>query len=173
MDSKEKIFDELFHDYYQSMFKYCLTIVLNERIADEIVHEAYVRLWSIWDERVSYPQKLNKGWLIRAVEYIIKETNRQRTADDINEIAELVGHDNEMTAKNEQLQYEYYIKKIREYLKPRDRQLFDYLVMEELTYSEIADRLKIKEVSVRSRIVRMRKRLAPYIKKILSKNNMQ
>jgi len=169
MDSKEKIFDELFHEYYQSIFKYCLTIVLDEHIADEIVHEAYVRLWNIWDERVEYPPKLNKGWLIRAVEYIIKETNRQVITEDINEIAELIGNDNEMAAKNEKMQYEYYLQKVRSYLKPRDRELFDLWVIDELTYSEIAARLKIKEVSVRSRISRIRKRLDPHMSKIFNK----
>lgn len=169
MDSKEKIYDELFHEYYQSIFKYCLTIVLDEHVADEIAHEAYVRLWNRWDERVSYDPNLNKGWLIRAVEYIIKEKNRQEITHDIDEIVELVGNDNETAAKNEQMQYEYYIKKVRAYLKPRDQELFDLWVIDELTYPEIAERLKIKEGSVRSRISRIRKRLNPHVRKILDK----
>ena len=82
---------------------------------------------------------------------------------------ELVGNDNETAAKNEQMQYEYYIKKVRAYLKPRDQELFDLWVIDELTYPEIAERLKIKEVSVRSRISRIRKRLNPHVRKILDK----
>ena len=170
MDWKEQRFDELFHDYYQSIYKYCLTIVMNEHTADEVIHEAYVRLWNVWDERSSYPPNLNRGWLLRAVEYIIKEKNRQVGPVDINRIAELIGNDHDVTEKNEHLQYEYYIKMARSCLKPRDQELFDLFVLEELTYPEIAERLKIKEVSVRSRITRMRKRLAPQIMKILGKN---
>lgn len=170
MDNNEKIFDELFCEYYQSIFKYCVSIVLDVHVADEITNEAYARLWNIWDERVSYPKRLNRGWLVRAVEYIIKETDRKEAANDINEIAKLMENDNDVSSKNEQMQYEYYISKVRGYLKPRDQELFDLWVTEELTYPEIAERLKIKEVSVRSRISRMRKRIDPHVRKIIEEN---
>lgn len=69
----------------------------------------------------------------------------------------------------DELFHEYYLQKVRSYLKPRDRELFDLWVIDELAYSEIAARLKIKEVSVRSRISRIRKRLDPHMSKIFNK----
>lgn len=169
MKEKEKLYRELFMKHHGTMFQFCRAFIHNETIADEIVHEAFVRLWCVWDERATYPPLLNKGWLYKTMRNIIYETQRVRNTDSINHHEHLQGDDH-ITEKNETLQYEHYIQEIRKHLKPSDCKLFELYVVRMLSYKEIAELLEIRESSVRSQVTRLRKRLKPIVEKILSEN---
>ena len=169
MEGKERIYHELFMEYYEPLFRFGMAYIHNETIADEIVHEAFVRLWCVWEERIRYPSLLNKGWLYRTMRNIIYETQRARNTDSIDDHEHLHG-DNHIADKNEALQYEHYIQEIKRHLKPSDWKLFELYVVKMLSYAEIAEFLGIRESSVRSQVARLRKKLKPIVEKILSEN---
>mgnify|MGYP002682141810 FL=1 len=103
--------------------------------------------------------------LYNTIEYIRKEykkNSRKTEADDIDERSEYLADGTEI---DENLRYEELMKTIGQDLSESDRELFQQVYVEEKSYSEICEKLKIESQPLRTRISRLKAR----IKKILKK----
>ena len=124
-----------------------------------------MRLHTKWNERCSFDKDQNKKWMYNTIEYIRKEykkNSRKTEADDIDERSEYLADGTEI---DENLRYEELMKTIGQDLGESDRELFQLVYVEEKSYSEICEKLKIESQPLRTRISRLKAR----IKKILKK----
>lgn len=168
MDEKERVFHDLYVEYHEILYKTCISFTGNPVKADEIVQEAFIRLWIVWDERIKCTLSANKSWLYKAVMNIIHEMQRtdMRHPDDIDELTDTPAEDS-IRARDEILQYEHYLSVIQRILKPKEYRVFELYVVNGMTYSEMAVVLKKRESTIRSEISRLRKKLRPAVEKLL------
>jgi len=165
------IFTELHDEYRDEIFKYALSITANPDTARDITYEAFTRLWLKWDQLYKNHSVQNKVWLIRAVSNIVKENYRetQRAGpEDISEMAGFIEGDNNIERKVEEMQYEYHLAELKKELKPNESEIFD-LLEQGVSYTEMSEKLGIKEATIRSIISRMRSRLKNYREKLKNK----
>ena len=161
----DEYFEVFMRENYRKFVAYCISRGEDSADADEIVGEAFVRLHTKWNERCSFDKDQNKKWMYNTIEYIRKEykkNSRKTEADDIDEHSEYLADGTEI---DENLRYEELLKTIGQGLGESDRELFQLVYVEEKSYSEICEKLKIESQPLRTRISRLKAR----IKKILKK----
>lgn len=171
MDEKERIFTELYDEYWEEIFKYSLAYTSDIDKSRDITHEAFTRLWLKWDQLYTNHPVQNKVWLMRAISNIVKENYRetQRAGpEDIAEMAGFIEGDNNIERKSEEMQYEYLLKQLKRELKPNEQEIFDMLE-QGVSYTEMSEKLGIKEATIRSMISRMRSRLKDYKENLIEK----
>lgn len=171
MDDRVEDFDDFCKNTYSLMVNYCKSRGQKQEDAEEIVNDAYSRMWRAWDICADLETVKRKKWLYHTIDYIILEQNKKhipntKTIDEYVERLRL-DVDDGISKAFENMKYEIYIKRARETLTESERQIFDAIVVKQQTYREAANEMGISEDAVRARMVRLRKRIDLNIDKIL------
>ena len=138
-------FEDFFNGTYASMINYCRSRGQKDEDADEIVGEAFVRMWRVWDTYTNHdPAKLRK-WLYNAINYIILERCDKNTPQikDIDDYIETLADEagDELTAFFESRKYDIYVDRVKKILTVTEWEWFRLIVVDGNTYREAADRL--------------------------------
>ena len=138
--------EDFFISTYAVMLNYCKARGQKHEDADEIVGEAFARLWRVWDKCVNYDTARRKKWLYNTINYIILERYSQKgppTKDLDDYMDSLINEaDDELTAAFEGYKYDIYIDRVRKILTATEWKWFELIVVEGLTYKEAADKLR-------------------------------
>ena len=151
------------YDLFRKLMNYCIAKSIPEEQAEEIVNEAFTRLLSRWDAQKSKSPRDNKLWLYKTVTYIIKEN--QRESDDLLEIGDLdtIGTDDTIGNRVEELHYAELTSEIERRLGRLYGSTFHERYVNGLSNAEVAEKLGITEVTVRTRVSRLRRKLIAII----------
>lgn len=164
-------FNKLYHEYYPVLLRYIASKSLPQIDIEDVANETLTRLWEKRDECTFENDAQIAAWLIRTSRFIILEYSRKRQGNE-----SLTDHENTLSDTDvidkriEDVQLEQYLSKIEQDLSEHDRLIFKMIFIERLPYNECAEKLKIKEVSLRSSISRLRDKLRPYIDKMIDRN---
>jgi RNA polymerase sigma-70 factor (ECF subfamily) len=163
----KKVFEELFHAYYEPLCRYCLRVIPNQDEAEEIVQEMFVNLWLKRDE-INIGVSLN-AYLYRTVmNRAINFSNHLKIRKNHQEWAQSVDreHDNQHDSLiHHELQalYETAVAKMPD----KRREVFELSRKEGLKYAEIADRLSISVKTVEAHLSKaldeLRNHLSDYL----------
>ena len=161
-------FDSFMKTNYNKFMVYCVSRGQNPTDSDEIVSEAFIRLYAKWSERCFFEEQQNKKWMYNAINYIIKEyyrNNKKHEVENIDDYAEFLPDNRIMSGidVDENLIYTEFIKNIEQRLSESDRKLFHLAYIQDKSYSDICKELNINNQSLRTKISRLKDR----IKKIL------
>ena len=132
--------------------------------ADEIVCEAFARLYRIWGERFGCDERLNKKWMYNAIDYIILEYSRQRRGEQTEPLEDWGERIADPAQIDEDLLYRDYIAGIERELSEDDRALFRCLYIECIPYDALCARLNISSGALRTRVSRLKNRIAGILK---------
>lgn len=162
-------FENFMRAYYQLYLSYCISRGPNPMDADEIVNEAFFRLFRKWEERYSFDLQQNKKWMYCTIENVIKEykrKNRKHASEDIELYAESIPEErySPLTDAEEKIAYQELVTEIEAGLNEGDKTLFHLAYVEEKSYSEICDTVNVNDQALRVRIFRLRKRIEKILK---------
>lgn len=151
------------YDLFQKLMNYCVAKSIPEERAEEIVNEAFTRLLAKWDAQKLKTPRDNKLWLYKTVTYIIKEN--QRESDDLLEIRDLdtTGTDDTIGKRVEELHYAELTSEIERRLGRLYGSTFHERYVNGLSNAEVAEKLGVTEVTVRTRVSRLRRKLIAII----------
>lgn len=152
--------EDIFVSYYESLYGYAFSILNNELFAEEIVSDVFYRLW-LKKDKLKIDTSL-AGYLYKSVynacmdnmrhdktkQVFKRESLNQLTDNTLNAANGLHAKDFEKNLRNALLQ-----------LPEQCRTVFQLNRMEELTYNDIAKRLRISVKTVEAHMSKALRRL--------------
>ena len=168
--NKDKVFDELFREYFKPLCAYCqYKFGLDFDIAKDVVHSTFINLL---ESDFSSSSKLSsKAYLYRVAINICldlkrREKIKQKQVEFFKKQAIDTGVENEnISVELKELQND--INKAIAELPDQMRKVFELSRYEGLKYAEIARRLDISVKTVETQmsraLVKLRHKLAPYL----------
>ena len=158
-----KEFEVFLKNTYIIMVNYCKSRGQSHEDAEDIVIDAYTRMWRTWDECCDRGTVGRKKWLYNAIDYIILERHKKHVLQtiDIDKYIDILdsGDCDEIKIAFENIKYDIYIKRIRKVLTKSEYEIFDQIVIKQRTYKEASDELGISVDAVRARMMRMREKI--------------
>ena len=158
VDQLERIeaFERTFRDYYTPLCNFANQYLNDWDGAQDIVQSTFLKLWNKWDtlqtasSKKSYIFTTTKNTVLDEIK---KETRKLKREEASNELIE----DTETSLDGHIIRSE--VMKSLDKLKAKMRKIFVLNKMEGLTYSEIAQYLKISERSVEDNMAKALKLL--------------
>lgn len=162
-----KAFDAIFHLYYARVFNLAYRFLRSSSEAEEIVQQTFI---TVWENRQNIDLEKSFGGFILSIarhqclNQLKKAVYRQRFIDLSLQNSEAAENNSETILNFEELQQ--LLKKAISELPPKRREIFILSREQELSYKEIAARLKIKESTINTQISKaiefLRQRLKEY-----------
>lgn len=183
-DAIEMTYEQFFSKYYHRFVDYC-NIYSPSEDSEDVIMDAFATLWKHWDELESHAEPVLFVWTKKAIALITKAHYRKRSkAPAFVEFSEQIDENypqampdtapsmEESIVENET--YQQYLSEINKRLSPKERQLFDCIIIKEMSIRETANHLSKTEQAVSVGIVRLREKLrCKILPEILPKHAFQ
>lgn len=170
--NREISFESFYRQYYAGTVSYCHhSFGIGESDAEDIVSDAFSELWRQWQRLDNHSSPILLAWIRKTVKYMAYSFNRKRAREPITvELGAWIAEEEEArpsadhasiseeTAAEEQL-YHTYLVSIRQRLSPKQRRLFDCVMVEHHDISTAAYLLGLKENTVKVGLRRLRAKL--------------
>lgn len=170
MADRLKDFEDFLINTYDIMVAYCKSHGQSHEDSEEIVNDAYNRMWRVWDECADRESLGRKKWLYNTIDNIIRERKRKHELQtyDIDMYIDIIdnGDDDELKIAFENFKYDIYTNRAEKVLSKSEYEIFDQIVIKQRTYKEASDELGIREDTVRARMMRMREKIKQHMKEI-------
>ena len=172
MDDRLKDFEVFLINTYNIMVAYCRSRGQSHEDSEEIVNDAYDRMWQAWDECADRETSGRKKWLYNTIDNIIRERKRKRKHEpqtcDIDMYIDILdnGDDDELKTAFEDLKYDIYAERAEKVLSKSEYEIFEQIIIRQRTYKEAAVELGISEDAVRARMMRMREKIKRHMDEI-------
>ena len=161
-------FEKIYHEYYPVLLRFVGSKRLKQINTEEIAQEALARLWEKRDECNFDNDAQLAAWLIRTSRFVILEYTRiGKDTECLTDHENTVSDTNHIEQRIEDIRLKQYLHEIEQDLSEYEQLIFKMVFIEHRPYRECAAELKIKDVSLRSSISRLRKKLKPYVDRIL------
>jgi RNA polymerase sigma factor (sigma-70 family) len=139
--------EDAMEHYQSSLLRYATRVLNNEEAAQDVVQEAFIRLHGNL-EKIKTRGVQVKGWLFRtthnaAVDYIRKESRRQKLHERQSKQADLFVNDPNVQKERDEKQA--LVMQHLNSLKPKEREVLVLRLQEGMSYKEIAGVLKRSE----------------------------
>lgn len=167
---EEKFFIRLCEQYHKKILKYLYYTVGNIEDAKDLTQEVFTLVYDRIEEVSTHENPA--GFIYQTAKFLAANFKRRQTAKsqyDYNSISkglketEQSAYDSMLQEQNDIIDVTYYIDKVLDIMDEEQRKLYGYRYIEKKTYKEIGRLLKVDEVTLRMRCLRLRKHL---IKKI-------
>lgn len=157
-----KDFEDFLNQTYAIMLNYCKAHRQKHEDADEIVNDAFGRMWCAWDICGFLDPIKRKKWLYNTIDNIILERNRKHVPQ-INDIDEYIDElqdevGDELIKAFEDLKFEIYVNRIRKLLSIGEWELFDQIIIKQRSYKEAAKELGRSVTVAYVQMARIRKK---------------
>ncbi len=163
----ESRFDEIYREYYPVLLRYITAKRLPNINAEDVAHEVLALLWEKRGECNFESDAQLAAWIIRAGKFrVLSHLKKVTDEESLTEHENTVSDSDHIEQHLENVRLRQYIIKIEQELSERDRLIFRMIFIEHRDYDDCAAELKIKQVSLRSCISRLRDRLRPYMDKL-------
>ncbi len=152
--AEKDTFESVYLKYHKKLFGFALRHLHNEALAEDLVHDAFVKLWH--KGYLNCDDKQLQSYLFTIVKNIIVNHYRRRCTE-ARCLEELSRRPQESLSTSYGM-LETIMKAI-EKLPPRRKQIFKMSKLQGLTYREIAERLNISSNTVEVQMVEAHKSL--------------
>lgn len=164
----ETSFDDIYTRYYPAILRYGIAKRYSKEKAEEISQETFERLWQRRAKLKFENEAALHVWLYKVAALVMLETNRKDTDEsDVALCERYITAEDDISDREEKMQYEHYVSKIENELSDGEKQIFRMVFVDKKEYSYCASKLKINPSTMRSNISRLRKKLRPYIDKMI------
>ncbi len=165
--------DRIYREYYNRIYNYCLYRIQHKYDAEDMTEDVFCLLYNKWEQYKTHDDAAILAFLYRSAYYKIIERGKETTIlygsteIDIDSLPEGLPIDYAIVEND---RYERYISDILRNLTGKDRELFTYVVVDNLRYADIADRLQVSENTVKLRWYRLRRRIKPLIYSLIDRS---
>ena len=169
-------FEFIYEKYFDDIYRYCCgRNGNNEYYAQEATKLTFDVVWRDWETVKEYPPERFLAWLYGVAKNKIKEIRRDQPPSTESTSEEwcraLIDEENlrkqPLNEEEEDRRFVQYIDQICSQLKPKDLNLFQMRVIEEMSHREIGEKLGISENAAKLRWARLVDKLKPIVDKIL------
>ena len=174
-------YEDAYRKYFTVIVKYSSRQIGNHLFdAEEIASDAFYILFEKWDELNSHEEKVILTWLYRAANHKIKEYFRNRpleyvSIDPDDEIKKnviemkMLENESDIDIAVEAKKYDRYIVQIQNRLNQKEAQLFEYIVVKQYRYNQIASLLDTSESAVKMRWLRLQMKIRAIVNDLINK----
>ena len=151
-------FGEIYKLYFQKIYRYCRINVYQDEIAQDICQETFVRAWKALPKFSFTNEGTLQAFLFRIARNLIIDLSRKKKEISLKEYHEIEAHDD----ISDQIDKEDEIAKVKKALAKLDeldRQIIVLRYFEELSHTEVARIVNIKEGALRVRTMRLLKKI--------------
>ena len=157
-------FGILYKQYYNRIYRYCRINLYHGQVADDVCQEVFIRAWKALPKFTLQDRGTFQAFLFRIARNLIIDLSRKKKEIPLEHVGEINQEDNLIEGISQKEDVEK-IKTALEKLAEIDRQIIILRYFEELSHSEAAKILNMKEGALRVRTMRLLKKL----KELLSK----
>lgn len=169
--SRKMTFEEFYKKYYFRLVEYCTYLAyVSSDMSEDIAEEAFLELWRHWDQLESHAEFVLLTWTKKAVVLLCKAQCRKKANEPIyvefdERIDEEILRDSqnlESLMENQIIEndaYLQYLSEINKRLTSNEQQLFQCLVVREMSVKKAAKYLSKSEISVKVGATRLRAKL--------------
>lgn len=169
--------EEACNSFYEDIIKYCYyRTSKNKPDAEDIAGEVFLRLGKKWDTLENYDKNRVLGWLYNTAENVILEYQRKQIIqNDLTvSITDENGIDDEFADESidgyeENIKFEHYISQIKKELSHEEFEFFNYVIIQNLPYKDVGQKLHISESAVKMRRRRLSRKLIPILDKLFGR----
>lgn len=173
--SNQKVIQILFDTYYASLCKTVNRIVHNTITTEDIVQDVFLKIWQKRNDlniQISLKAYLHKMAINAALSHLRKKYNTSSIDDASPQQMKKHAFKEVATQNMEFKELEMQVNDAINELPPKCREVFILSRYEELSYKEIAQEMGISPKTVENQMSKalkhLRKKLAPYLKSVLS-----
>ena len=146
--------------HYSKVYGYCLNLVKNQEVAEEITSDVFMKLWQKREQLVEEGSLQNLLFLFTkglCIDYLRRMSRREQSRKAFWQDYQLY-HESKAgeDLKQEQLQV---LKEAIQTLPPRRRKVFELRYEEEMSYQQIAQRLGVSPNTVKVQLSKATKHL--------------
>lgn len=155
-DGNYESFSALYSKWVSPLYRFVCSLIKSEQITQDIVQEAFVKIWS--GRESLNPEYSFKAYLFTiSYHLVLKEMKRQLNNPLMDDYMEYCNNER-LTANpdaEEKLDFDRFLtelRKAKEKLTPRQRQIFEMNKEDNSSIAEIATTLSLTEQSVRNQL---------------------
>ena len=168
-EGSHESYRRLYNLWVSRLYAFVYHYVKSEEVADDIVQETFIRIW-VNRETLNLEYSFKSYLFTIAYHFLLKELRRQLNNPLMEEyVSFLDGCSTSDDEASHPLEYDEFCQQLAEakkLLQPRQREIFELNKENNLSVSEIAERLSISEQVVRNQLSGalkiLRKALHPY-----------
>jgi RNA polymerase sigma-70 factor (ECF subfamily) len=152
----------LYKQYYTRIYRYCRINLYHGQIAEDVCQEVFIRAWKALPKFTLKDGGTFQAFLFRIARNLIIDLSRKKKEVPLEHVGEISKEDNliEGISRKEDIQR---VKTALEKLTDIDRQIIILRYFEELSHSEAAKILNMREGALRVRTMRLLKKLKELI----------
>ena len=173
------IFEEMYLKCFDIVYRFCFARNGgNQYLAEEATKKALDVMAQKWETVQLYDQRLLYAWLYGVASRTMKETNREHPRNYVSLDVlwcrnlmeqQQIKHGEPLDEETEYQRFLEYSEQIEKKLRPIDRELFHYRVVDGLLHREIAQRMNITENAVKLRWIKLKEKIKPIVNKLLNR----
>lgn len=151
-------FEELYRLYSQRLLAYLTRLVKSQIFASEILQEAFIRIWK--HRQNINPERSFRSYLFRIAENLVYDFFRKAARDQkletalINRACDEYSHVEETFCSKEHLQL---LQDAINTLPSKRRQVFQLVKIEERSYEEVSELLRVSTSTINDHVVKATK----------------
>jgi RNA polymerase sigma-70 factor, ECF subfamily len=151
-------YGELYKQYYVRIYRYCRINMYNQPIADDVCQEVFIRAWKALPRFSLKDGGTFQAFLFRIARNLIIDLSRKKKEISIEQVEKISKDDNliEGIARKEDIEK---VRKALAKLSDIDRQIIILRYFEDMSHSEVAKVINIREGALRVRTIRLLKKL--------------
>lgn len=164
----EKKYREIFNAFYAPLCQYALIYLSHSVIAEEIVHNLFIKLWENKAEleiRTSLKSYLFRSVRNQCLNHIRNQKKRPLYVGSLEEVEDELLEEISIYEEIDMPELKATIKSAIDDLPPKCRQIFLMSRESELTYNQIAEELSVSKKTVENQmgiaLKRLKERLSP------------
>lgn len=154
-NGEEKAFNFFFHLHYAALCLFCFRIIKDKEAAEEIVHDAYLKLWKRHEN--FYHASALKSFLFTVCKNASLDWLRSRRKETLNkQQLSYISGTSEVSVLHHMIAAEVYadIHAAMNTLPPQCRKIFRMIFLEGKDYEQVAAELSLSVSTIRSQKAR-------------------
>jgi RNA polymerase sigma-70 factor, ECF subfamily len=160
----KEAFGALYKQYYRKIFRYCKINLYKDAIAEDVCQETFVRAWKALPKFTITQDGTFQAFLFRIARNLLIDLGRKKKEYSLKEY-EHVETDEDFAADVDRQTTIEQVKVALAKLKDKDRQILILRYFEEMSHTEVAAIIGIKEGALRVRTIRLLQKLKELLKK--------
>ncbi|HVA97139.1 MAG TPA: RNA polymerase sigma factor [Candidatus Acidoferrales bacterium] len=151
-------YGELYKQYYSRIYRYCRINLYNRPVADDVCQEVFIRAWKALPKFSLKDGGTFQAFLFRIARNLIIDLSRKKKEVSLEQVEEISKEENliEGISKREDIER---VRNALSKLADIDRQIIILRYFEDMSHSDIAKIIKIREGALRVRTIRLLKKL--------------
>ncbi len=155
-------FGIIYKEYYQRIYRYCRINLYSKVAAEDVCQDVFIKAWKALPGFTLKNGGTLQAFLFRIARNLIIDISRKKKEVSIDEALEIPTDEDLIEDLSKKTEIEQ-VKKAFEKLEDRDRQIIFLRYFEDLSHSEVAKIIGIREGALRVRTIRLLKKLKTII----------